>query len=345
MAKNLKYNGESIKRIVDSHAAMALDRKLGSQFRDAAGQPQTGLGMFLQQQLTFIIPQILKQEFPAMPALQIFQADNSGTWDKQILTRLRTLEGRHQPTHTSTTKDGKITIGTNYNQMLVVDYEGSSDYDYKSLNKAKQLGEDIDGAIVEAHNNSYNTIVDEVSFLGINSGDSVSNQYTMGIANTTLIPDENTLSATYDWTDPTTTGNEIVEDILKIRNAIYGIGGGNSLWMPNVMVCSPEIFAIISGKNFSVTGFTTSETVMSYCKKQYGITFYASNHVKGLAADSKDRIVVLNNDPRAVILHLPRPLEFFPVDVFATKFQLTSAFSVAGINLRQPTTAGWLDMI
>ncbi len=328
-----KNNGDSVKRLLDSTAI--LDRAI----HDA---PVAGLGMFLREQLTFIIPEILKQEFPGTSALKIFEADNSGTWDKQILTRLRTQEGRHTPTAMAANETGKITVGTSYNSMLVVDYAGSSDYDYKSLQKAKALGENIDSDIIEAHNNSYQQIADQVAFLGIT--DVNTNVYTDGIANSSLVNAANKINATADW--ETATGNEIVEDLIALRRLLYGIGGGNDLWMPNTVVCSPAIFVLLSSKNFSITGFTTSETVMSYCQKQYGMTFYSSKHLAGLSTTpNKDRILMFNNDRRAVVYHIPRPLEFYPLETHAGKFQLTSAFSIAGVNLRQASTVGYLDLI
>ena len=334
-----KFNGQSFKAMAKS--ARVLDSKSanGVAFKDA---PLSGTGYFLEQQLTYIVPEILKMEMPNRPMLDILEADNSGAYDKMIIQRLGVFEGRHQPKNPGALKDSTITVDTRMNAMLVVDFQGSSTYDYVSLNKAKQLNENIDTRIIEAHNESYRTIVDEVALLGY-SGDEKSNAYVAGMANSPLVPVENQLTAGHDWTDPSTTGNDIVEDLLAIRNQIYSTGGGNALWLANTVLLSPEMFIIANGKNFSVTGFSTSETVMSYCERQYGMKFYASQHLKGAAANGGDRIVMFNNDRRALRLMLPLPLTFSAVDPQAFDFRISSMFRVAGVNLFQPSTVGYLD--
>lgn len=336
-----KFNGQSFKNMARS--ARVLDSKAikGASFTDA---PISGTGYFLEQQLTYIVPEILKQEMPNRPMLDILEADNSGAYDKMIIQRLGVYEGRHQPKNPGALKDSTITVDTKMNAMLVVDFQGSSTYDYVSLNKAKQLNENIDTRIIEAHNESYRTIVDEVALLGY-TGDASSNAYVAGLANSPLLPAENQLTAGHDWSSPLTSGNDIVDDLLALRNQIYATGGGNALWLPNTVILSPEMFIIASGKNFSVTGFTSSETVMSYCERQYGMKFYASQHLKGAGTNGTDRVVMFNNDKRALKLMLPLPLTFSAVDAQAFDFRISSMFRVAGVNLFQPSTVGYLDSV
>ena len=333
--KNLKFNGNSLKTLTGS--TKILDAK----FADA---PVQGMGVFLEQQLTYIVPEILKMELPNRPMLDILEADNSGAYDKMLIQRLGTFEGRNQPKNPNSLKDSTISVGTVANSMLVVDFQGSSTYDYVSLQKAKQLGEDIDTRIIEAHNESYRTIVDEVAVLGYSDGAS-SNAYVAGLANSSLVPSTSVLTAGHDWKLASTTGNDIVNDLLALRNQIYATGGGNGLWMPNTVLLSPEDFIIVAGKNFSVTGFSTSETVMSYCEKQYGMKFYASLHLKGAGVGGHDRVVMFNNDRRALKLMLPMPLTFSAVEPQAFDFRISSMFRIAGVNLMQPSTVGYTDMI
>lgn len=340
-ANNRKFNGQSLKNLAKSARIIDSKAVAGARFTDA---PMQGTGYFLEQQLTYIVPEILKMEMPNRPMLDILEADNSGAYDKMIIQRMGVFEGRHQPKNPGALKDSTITVDTKMNAMLVVDFQGSSTYDYVSLNKAKQLGEQIDTRIIEAHNESYRTIVDEVAVLGY-AGDASSNAYVAGLANSPLLPAENILTAGHDWTDASTSGNDIVDDLLALRAQIYATGGGNALWMPNIVLLSPEMFIIANGKNFSVTGFTTSETVMSYCERQYGMKFYASMHLKGAGAEGKDRIVMFNNDRRALRLQLPLPLTFSAVEPQAFDFRLSSMFRVAGVNLFQPSTVGYMDAI
>ena len=338
-----KFNDQSYKnlvrsaRVLDSNASAAR----GVRVTDA---PMTGTGYFLEQQLTYIVPEILKMEMPNRPMLDILEADNSGTYDKMIIQRMGVFEGRHQPKNPGALKDSTITVDTKMNAMLVVDFQGSSTYDYVSLNKAKQLNEQIDSRIIEAHNESYRTIVDEVAVLGYSGGEG-SNAYVAGLANSPYVPSENVMTAGHDWKDPSTTGNDIVNDLLALRTQIYATGGGNALWLPNTVLVSPEDFIILNGKNFSVTGFTTSETVMSYCERQYGIKFYASMHLRGAGVGNKDRIVMFNTDRKALRLALPMPLTFGPVEPMAFDFRISSMFRVAGVNIFQPSTIGYMDSI
>ena len=337
-----KFNDQSFGNLVKSvrPAFAAMQTK----FKDAAGGPVTSAGTFLEQQLTYIVPEILKQEMPNRPMLDILTPDNSGTYDKMILQRLGTFEGRHQVKNPGALKDSTITVGTNVNAMLILDFQGSSTYDYVSLNKAAQLNEKLDTRIIEAHNESYRTIVDEVAVLGYH-GDDKSNLYVAGLANSPLLPQENKLTAGHDWKAAATTGNDIVNDLLALRNQVYSTGGGNGLWMVDTVLVSPEDFIILNGKNFSVTGFSTSDTVMSYCERQYGMKFYATDHLRGAGESGKDRVVMFKNDGRALKLALPMPLTFSAVEAQAFDFRISSMFRVAGVNLFQPSTVGYLDNI
>ena len=337
-----KFNDQSFGNLVKSVRPAFAARQ--TQFKDAAGGPVTSAGTFLEQQLTYIVPEILKQEMPNRPMLDILTPDNSGTYDKMILQRLGTFEGRHQVKNPGALKDSTITVGTNVNAMLILDFQGSSTYDYVSLNKAAYLNEKLDTRIIEAHNESYRTIVDEVAVLGYH-GDDKSNLYVAGLANSPLLPQENKLTAGHDWKAAATTGNDIVNDLLALRNQIYSTGGGNGLWMVDTVLVSPEDFIILNGKNFSVTGFSTSDTVMSYCERQYGMKFYATDHLRGAGEGGKDRVVMFKNDGRALKLALPMPLTFSAVEAQAFDFRISSMFRVAGVNLFQPSTVGYLDNI
>lgn len=333
---NRKFNGQSIKVIADSCAD--IERSAARVITDA---PTEGLGYFLQEQLTLILPERLKQELPNRPALDIFEADNSGAYDKQIVTRLRNISGRHQPTNLGSMKNATISVGTTANGLLVIDFKGSSEYDWRAANKSRLLNEGIDADIVDAHNESYRTIVDEVCWKGVK--DSNGQQITEGALNSSQIIVENRLTKSCDWQDPATTGEEIVRDLTAIKNQIYSLGGGNDLWDPDTYIMSPRDFQIVNTKIFSVSGFQSSMTVRKFCEQNFGMKFFATNECVDAAGTGKDRILAFKNDPRAVKLHLPLPLQFAPLRTEDFNFILTSMFAVAGLNFRQASTFGWLD--
>lgn len=333
---NRKFNGQSVRVISDSCAE--IERSAAKVITDA---PVDGLGFFLQEQLTAILPERLKQELPNRPGLDIFEADNSGAYDKQIVTRMRNISGRHQPTNLGSMKNATISVGTTANGLLVVDFKGSSEYDWRAANKSRLLNEGIDADIVDAHNESYRTVVDEICWKGIK--DANGQQISQGALNSELILSANKLTKAYDWRNPATTGNQIVDDINSIRNQIYSLGGGNDLWDVDTLVMSPRDFQIINTKNFSITGFQSSMTVRKYCEANYGLKFYATNECANAAGQGKDRVLAFKNDARCVKLHLPLPLQFAPLRTEDFNFILTSMFAVAGLNFRQVSTFGWLD--
>lgn len=333
---NRKFNGQSINVIKDSCAEM--ERQAARVITDA---PVDGIGFFLQEQLTTILPEILKQELPNRPALDIFEADNSGAYDQQIVTRMRNISGRHQPTNLGSMKNATIGVGTTANGLLVVDFKGSSEYDWRSAQKAKITGESIDSDIISAHNESYRTVVDEICWKGIE--DANGQRITEGALNSSLVISDNKLTKAYDWHSPTTSGEQIVSDLVSIKNQIYSLGGGNDLWDPDTYIMSPRDFQIINTKIFSVSGFQSSMTVRKFCEANFGMKFYATNECANAAGQGKDRILAFKNDARCVKLHLPLPLQFAPLRTEDFNFILTSMFAVAGLNFRQASTFGWLD--
>lgn len=333
---NRKFNGDSIRAIAGSCEMLDAYAK-----RVITDEPVDGLGFFLQEELTTILPEILKQELPNRPALDIFEVDNSGAYDKQIVTRLANISGRHQPTNLTSMKNASINVGTTANGLLVIDYKASSEYSWREANKSKVTREPIDQYILEAHNESYRTIIDEVSWKGIK--DANGQLISQGALNSDNIVSANKLVKKYDWQDKNTTGEQIVEDITSIKNQIYALGGGNDLWDPDTYIMSPRDFQVITTKIFSVSGFQSSMTVRKFCEANFGMKFYATNECVNAAGRGKDRVLAFKNDGRCVKLHIPLPLTFAPLRPEDFNFILTSMFAVAGLNFRQASTFGWLD--
>ena len=222
-----------------------------------------------------------------------------------------------------------------------MDFKGSSEYDWRTANKSRLLNEGIDADIVDAHNESYRTVVDEICWKGIK--DANGQLITEGALNTSQVVTENKLTKAYDWHAVTTSGEQIVSDLVSIKNQIYALGGGNDLWDPDTFIMSPRDFQIINTKIFSVSGFQSSMTVRKFCEANYGMKFYATNECANAAGQGKDRVLAFKNDPRCVKLHLPLPLQFAPLRTEDFNFILTSMFAVAGLNFRQASTFGWLD--
>lgn len=318
-------------------------RTLGSHnllIQDAA---VNSYGAYLEQQLTYIIPQVLKQEYPDTPALNIFNVSNEGSLEKIIVTRMKSFTGQHTREHENKgTPKGVIAVGYDASGIKVEEFGAISLYKELDLLRAAMLGDALDASIIEAHDISYKTVADKIAFLGM------SNEYgtslVTGILNSTPLA-ACTGTATSLYSAASTTGLTMYSDIKKIVSAQIGECGGAMSLHVDTLVTSPRVYATLASTTYgtSSSDYQNPITVLEMVKKNLGITAaYATKWCSELDGTGKDRIVLFNRQPKCMTLHVPQPLKFSEVFKRNFSYEIESMFRIAGLKINQKVAYAYL---
>lgn len=340
MIKNKIYDGNSFDVLEKSFVSAFAEMSTKNRIMDAT---VANGGTYIECQLREVVPGILKQVYPDMPFLNFMSVNNSGALAQSIVQRVEGFAGRHYAKHESSNTSGAITINRAAREQLVVEYEGNSIYSDTDLRRSILLGEGIDTSLIEAHNFSFMTMVDEIGFLGatLPGGERISD----GIANYQSFIADLKLTATSPFV-MATAGLVMYNDVARLYNKIVGLSGASEQLRPKIIVLPVEQFSVLSTALMTgtspVTGFLT---VREFLETNLKVKIYASNRLKGQGTGGTDRLVMFNNDSRNMQFYLPQPLQFAPVQLEGFHYKLFSKFRMAGMGFNRSNAIGYLDGI
>jgi hypothetical protein len=344
--KSRIYDGASMQLMRDS----MVDNFLASKTLHTHGFAKhvidsgvTNAGMYLEQQLTYIIKKVAMRKYPNTPSLSIFSVNNEGALEKILLKRIRSSSGEHLREHEnkSNPNKGVITVAYDATGMKIEDFEASSFYKEMDLLRSAMFGDALDAAVMEAHDRSYKTKIDSIAMLGMQTD--AGTQLVYGLLNRTDVNSNLTANVTAAFS--TATGVQMYNDIAALVAAQQGAVGGNQEMWVNCLVTSPFVLSKLYTTVYAATA-TTWMTVANMIETNLGITkanMYATNHAIGLdAVGTKDRLCLFNNSADFMELHIPQPLKYS--EILKQKFSYTfdSMFRPAGLNIIEQLTFAYL---
>jgi len=331
------YDGESLALMSasfkDSYADMCVKKNIVDSNTISSG------GMYLEQQLKEVLPEVLSEIYPEMPLLRFLNVDNSGALSQSIIQRAQSFEGRHSSKHESSNTTGTISVNRTAREQIVMEYEASSDYSQTDLQRAILLNEGLDSAIIEGHNLSYMKLIDEIGFNGISiQGETL----TEGLTNYSNVIASLNIDASQTFENAT--GIQMYKTIARLYNLMVGQAKGSAELVPNVLILPPQQFSDMSTALMTGTSPVTAyTTVKEFVETKLNVTIYSSARLIGAGDGSTDRAILLNNDRRNIRFHLPEPLNFAPVFISGFKYMLASKFRAAGVGINRSNAIGYID--
>lgn len=344
------YDGKSVERLVKStiekftQSSTLKDHGLNI-FNDAA---VTASGAYLEQQLTYIVPKVLKRKFPNKPSMELFTVSNEGALEKILVRRIKTFAGLHQNEMENKSNPSKGTISVAYDAtgQRVESYEATSMYKELDLLRAAVFNDPLDASIIEAHDESYKTVVDRIALLGMVN----ENQQTLteGLLNNSNVLSSLTKNATAQFST-TSNGIQIYNDIATLYNAMLGAAAGNQELYPDTLISSPTVIAKLHSTTYGagITGATTVQTyktVAQMLQEMLGINKIVAslNCVNLDGTGTTDRLVLFNRQADNMTLYLPKPLTFSEVQKLGFNYKIDSVFRAAGLAINQSVAFGYL---
>lgn len=332
------YDGNSACEIADSFVKAFSDKNIKDADTVAVG------GMYLSQQLQEIIPQILNQIYPDMPILKILAVDNSGALMQSLIQRVQSFSGEHQAKHETANTTGVISVNRTAREQLVFEYEGATEYSDTDLKRSMLLNENIDTAIIQGHNWSYQTLMDKIAFKGITLPNGSATPVTDGLTSYSGIISSLYLTSTGVFSS--LTGLQVYQQIAALYNKMVGEAGGSEELRPNKVILPPLQYSLLRTTLMTgtspVTGYVT---VMEFLESQLGIKCYASSRCKLASDTGTDLLIMLSATYDNVRLYIPQPLTFAPVTIDGFKYKLNSKFRIAGVGVNRSNAIGYLKTI
>ena len=346
MGKSRIFDGASMQAMRDS----MVQELLASKSLYTHGIPKhivdsgvTNAGMYLEQQLTYIIKKVAMRKYPAVPSFNIFAINNEGALEKILLKKIRSQSGEHvrENEEKGNPNRGVITVAYDATGMKIEDLNASSFYKEIDLLRSSTYGDALDAAVMEAHDRSYKTKVDSIAMLGLTN--EAGTQLTYGLLNRTDYISG--LSGGVTAAFSTATGVQMYNDIAGLYNAMVGKCGGNQEMWPNCIVSSPFVISKLHTTVYAATA-TTWMSVANMIEQNLGIkkeNMYATNRAVGLdTGATKDRLCMFNNGADFMELHLPQPLKYSEVLKQKLNYTFDSMCRIAGLNIIAGVTFGYL---
>jgi hypothetical protein len=330
-------------------------RRMGKEFKNNSAHyvndaGVTSMGSYLEYQLTYVVPQVLTVMYPDQPALELFPISNEGALEKVILRRMKTFSGKHTREHENKTNSrGVINVSHSANGMRVEDFGAVSTYSQRDLLRAAQLNDPLDASLIQGHDQSYKTWINDIAFLGMY--DEQDNQLIEGLLNNTQVNANVTLDATYAFNHASATGLGMYTDIKGLWNALCALSGNNPNLRPDTILTSPRVLNSMMSTTYgtSTVGGTVGDvenitTVAEMCKRLLGITEIRSTPTASLldGEGTTDRLCMFKRSSDAMMLHIPKPLTFSEVFKRGFRYEIESEFFVAGLNIFRDTVFGYL---
>jgi len=329
-------------------------RRIGKEYKDNAAHfvndaGVTNMGAYLEYQLTYVVPQVLKVEYPDQPALELFSISNEGELEKVILRRMKTFAGRHaRGNENKTNPKGVISVSYSANGLRVEDFGAISTYTQRDLQRSAQLNDPLDSSLIQGHDESYKTWINDIAFLGMK--DEQDNTLVEGLLNNTQVASALSVDATYAFNNASASGFQMYKDIKGLYELMGARAGGNMNLMPDTIVTSPRVLLAIRTTTYGTStvgggaGDVENLTTVEEMVRKLGITQIRStvNAVNLDGAGTTDRLCMFKRTPNAMVLHVPKPLTFSEVFKRGFRYEIESEFFVAGLNIFRDTSFGYL---
>lgn len=303
-------------------------------------------GNYLEQQLTYILPKVFKQKYPARPALDIFNISNEGALEKLLVRRIKGYQGQHQRDvdNAGNPSKGVITVAYDATSMRIDDFSAVSYYKQLDLQRAIKFNDPLDASIIEGHDESYKTRMDRIAFLGMQ--DESGTTLVEGLLNNSLVDPSLSLNAGGTFQSYGSDGVAIYTQIKNLWEEMAAKTGGVEELMPDTMVCSPLTLALLRATTYGtgVTGIQNPMSVLEMVQKNLGITMVKSTNTAALldGVGTTDRLCLFNRTEECMTLYIPQPLQFFEVFKDGPRYKIESNFRPAGLGINQRIAFGYL---
>lgn len=301
---------------------------------------------FMQQQATYIEPQVYEVQYPEIQYPDLVPVDTSGNeWAKSITFYSSDKVGQAQWFHhMATDMPFADVVRTKYEQGLEMAAIGYY-YTMEELGVAMQIPNmNLTTERGDAARRAYEEFMERIAFFG----DTTKNW--TGLVNDGNVTFGNA-PATGTGSSPlwsTKTGDQMAADINLILTGIYT--ASNTVEMADTLLLPINNFTTLATTRVTNTTASALGWIQQYntytALTGQPLTIRAVRGLDTAGAGGTARMVAYKNDPSILKLHLPMPHKFLGVmQVAPLRYDVPGIFRTGGIEIRRPGSVRYLDAI
>jgi len=312
-----------------------------SSFSDA----QSALS-FMQQQATYIEPQVYETQYPDIQYPDLVPVDTSGNeWAKSKTFYSSDKVGQAQWFHhMANDMPFADIVRTKFEQGLEMAGIGYY-YTLEELGVAMQIpGMNLTAERGDAARRAYEEFMERIAF----TGDSTKGW--TGLVNDAVVtagnaPADGTGTSSL-WANKT--GDLMARDINLVLTGIYT--GTNTVEMADTLLLPIAQFTRLANTRIGDTPMNAMGWIQQYntytAVTGQQLTIRAVRGLETAGAGGTARMVAYRNDPQVLKLHLPMPHKFLGVmQVTPLRYDVPGIFRTGGLEIRRPGAVQYLDAI
>ena len=301
---------------------------------------------FMQQQASYIEPQVYETQYPEIQYPDLVPVDTSGDeWAKSKTFYSSDKVGQAQWFH-HMANDVPFAdiVRTKFEQGLEMAAIGYY-YTLEEVGVARQIpGMNLTTERADAARRAYEEFMERIAFTG-----DTTKGWT-GLINNDDVDAGNALAdgtgTSALWTSKT--ADQVIRDINSILTGVYI--DSNTVEMADTLLLPIASFALLANTRIP----NTTANVMGWLEDYNTYTAYTKQPlqiraVRGLetaGTGGTQRIVAYRNDPSILKLHLPMPHKFLGVmQVTPLRYDVPGIFRTGGLEIRRPGSVRYLDGI
>jgi hypothetical protein len=301
---------------------------------------------FMQQQASYIEPQVYEIQYPDILYPDLIPVDTSGNeWMKSKTFYSSDKVGQAQWFHhQSSDMPFADIMRTKYEvgiELAAIGYY----YTMEELGVAMQIPNlNLTAERGDAARRAYEEFLDRIVFLGdaTKGWTGITNDLNVTAGNA---PADGTSSSAL-WSAKN--GDLMARDINLILTGIYT--GSNTVEMADTLLLPINSFTLLATTRMPNTTSSALGWVQQYntytAITGQQLTVRAVRGLDTAGAGGVARMVAYRNDPAILKLHLPMPHKFLqPMQITALRYDVPGIFRTGGVEIRRPGSVRYLDGI
>lgn len=301
---------------------------------------------FMQQQASYIEPQVYEIQYPEIQYPDLVPVDTSGNeWAKSITFYSSDKVGQaawfHHMANDVPFADIVRTKQEKGIEMAAIGYY----YTLEEIGVSQQIpGMNLTTERADAARRAYEEFMENIAFIGDSTKDWTGLINDAGVTAGSAVADGTGTSALWS----AKSGDLMIRDVNSILTGVYT--ASETVEMADTLLLPIDRFTRLATTRVE----NTTASAMGWLQ-QFNTYTAVTNQpltiraVRGLAtagAGGTARMVAYRNDPQILKLHLPMPHKFLGVmQVAALRYDVPGIFRTGGLEIRRPGSVRYLDGI
>ena len=307
----------TIKQLYDLEGFKTFTDSLQIKAKDSAG-------LMLERQLQYLSPKLFERKYPDLRLLNTgISINNEGGYANTITSLRTSATGSFIEAQNRSANKGMISVEIGDSTAKVFDYSAGSTWSHAEVKTAELQGINLVNRFIKAHNEIYLHNLDSIGLVGADglngSGPATGLLNHPGFVSSTAAA-HGSGSAEDDY--------NVVSNLISSQQSDVD---GTEAYSASVVLMSIPAFKHLETTPFNAT-MGAGQTILSVLKMNFpNVSFQSSPRCNSVGGSSVTIAFSVNEE--SMVLRIPVPLFFSPIEQQGLSFMTESAFRYAGVDV------------